>query len=412
MTNFDFTASESLLQDVEEGEDVLQGALTAIRKHLGMEVAYLSEFVGGRSVFRRVDAPGLEHLIKAGDSQSLDDVYCNHILEGRLPEMIPDTAAEPIAVALPITDAIPIGSHMSIPIRLADGQPYGMFCCLSPTPNKSLNARDLQTMRVFADLAARNVNTKLAEKKRSSQTRTRIEDVLARKAFKMAFQPIYDLRRMKPAGFEALCRFSDEPYRSPDIWFGEAAQAGLSSELELAAIEMAASALSDLKEQQYISVNASPDTVSSRPFVKIFSRLPLDRIVLEITEHAPVKDYDLLIKTIELLRRQGMRLAVDDAGAGHSSLQHIVRLRPEIVKLDISLTQDVDVDLARRALVGALMFYSKETNAQIVAEGIETENELDTLKTLGVDKGQGYYLARPADNIRDVNEAAQNQQAS
>ncbi len=114
-------------------------ALQAIRSHLGMEVAYVSEFVDGRSVFRTVDAPGKEALIKPGDSHSLDDVYCRHILEGRLPSLIPDTADEPIAMAMPITKAVPIGAHMSVPIRLPDGRPYGMFCCLSSAPDRSLN---------------------------------------------------------------------------------------------------------------------------------------------------------------------------------------------------------------------------------------------------------------------------------
>lgn len=398
MTAFEHAASETL-QGNEDGEDLLQNALSTVRKHLGMEVAYLSEFVDGKSVFRRVDAPGLEALIKPGDSQSLEDVYCNHILEGRLPEMIPDTAEEPICQSLPITKAVPIGSHMSIPIRLANGRPYGMFCCLSPSPNKTLNPRDLDTMRVFADLAARQVNADLEEKIHRAEKQTRVSDVLNRKAFSIAYQPIVDLAVMAPAGFEALCRFAAEPYRTPDIWFGEAADAGLSVEMELAAIEMAVSVVPELNKHQYISVNASPDTVASKPFLKAFSKLPLDRIVLEITEHAQVRDYDVLMTTIDTLRRQGMRLAVDDAGAGHSSLQHIVQLKPDLVKLDISLTRNVDADIARRALVGALMVYSKETNAQIVAEGIETKEELEALRRLGVNKGQGYYLGRPAPEI-------------
>lgn len=148
--------STKVSRDTEQ-QDVIDSALDSIREHLGMSVAYLSEFVDGRSVFRNVSAPGLEEMIDVGDSQSLDDVYCKHILEGRLPELIPDTAKEPICAALPITEAIPIGSHMSIPIRLPDGEAFGMFCCLSPEPNLSLNSRDLETMRMFADLAAQQV---------------------------------------------------------------------------------------------------------------------------------------------------------------------------------------------------------------------------------------------------------------
>jgi hypothetical protein len=103
---------------ISEPNSTLKRTLEAIRQHLGMQIAYVSEFKNDRSVFRQVDAPGLEALIKPGDSHSLDDVYCRHILEGRLPELIPDTAAEPIAMAMPITAAAHIVSHISVPIRL------------------------------------------------------------------------------------------------------------------------------------------------------------------------------------------------------------------------------------------------------------------------------------------------------
>ena len=104
-------------------------------------------------------------------------------------------------------------------------------------------------------------------------------------------------------------------------------------------------------------------------------------------------------KVLRPLRHAGLRLAVDDAGAGHSSLRHIVQLNPDYVKVDMSLTRNVDSDLARRALIGALLFYTRETSAHIIAEGIETEAELDTLKLLGVRRGQGYLLGRPAPQI-------------
>tara|TARA_R110000787_G_scaffold94105_1_gene196656 strand:+ start:714 stop:2003 length:1290 start_codon:yes stop_codon:yes gene_type:complete len=376
-------------------EDLLQSALSAVRQHLGMDVAYLSEFVDGRSVFRRVDAPGFEALAKVGDSHSLDDVYCQHILEGRLPELIPDTAAEPVAAAMPITQAIPIGSHMSIPIRLKDGSAYGMFCCLSRQPNPTLNARDLDTMRVFAELAARQINNDLADSRQRTEQRGRIEDVLARGALSMVYQPIFDLGQMAPVGYEALCRFTDEPKRTPDAWFNEAAEVGLSERLEMAALTQALAKLPELGADQYLSVNASPDTIVTEAFAALLADQPLYRILLEITEHARVEDYELLLQALEPLRRRGLKLAIDDAGAGYASLRHIVQLQPDIVKLDMSLTRDVDTDAARRALVGALMFYARETSAQVIAEGIETQAEFDTLKLLGVRRGQGYFLGRP-----------------
>lgn len=121
----------ALASDAAGAGDAVRRTLEAVRSHLGMDVAYISQFVAGRSVLREVDAPGSEALIKVGDSHSLDDVYCQHVLEGRLPELMPDTASVPLAASMPITAAVPVGSHVSVPIRLPDGRPYGMFCCMS-----------------------------------------------------------------------------------------------------------------------------------------------------------------------------------------------------------------------------------------------------------------------------------------
>jgi GAF domain-containing protein len=129
---------------------VVQRALAAIRAHLGMDVAYISQFVGDEMVLREVDAPGQETLVKVGDAHSLNDTYCRHILAGRIPELMPNTADHPLAASMPITGALPIGRHMSVPVRLADGSEYGMFCCLGFAPDESLHERDLNMMRAFA----------------------------------------------------------------------------------------------------------------------------------------------------------------------------------------------------------------------------------------------------------------------
>jgi|TARA_S200002703_G_scaffold29313_2_gene25173 EAL domain-containing protein (putative c-di-GMP-specific phosphodiesterase class I) len=398
----------ALGEPTDTSREAINAALSAIRQHLGMPIAYVSEFVGDESVFRYVDAPGLEHLIKPGDSRDLSEVYCLHILEGRLPELIPDTAANPLAQAMPITRQIPIGAHMSIPIHLEDGTPFGMFCCLGPNANPSLNERDLETMRLFSNLAAQQIDKEYAHKRHLQEMRERIMDTLETNAFAIAYQPIVDLGQMHPSGYEALCRFSAEPYRTPDVWFDEAAKVGLSVELELASIRQAVEKIGEIAPDQYISVNVSPSTVISGQFAETFLKLPLDRILLEITEHAVIEDYDRFTRVLRPLRHAGLRLAVDDAGAGHSSLRHIVQLNPDYVKVDMSLTRNVDQDLARRALIGALLFYTRETSAHIIAEGIETEAELNTLKLLGVRRGQGYLLGRPSQQIaHSLNEFSQ-----
>ncbi len=390
------TIVASAQERATETGDVIQEALATVRQHLGMEIAYFSEFVDGRSVFRRVDAPGLEQLVKVGDSHSLDDVYCNHILKGRLPQLIPDTSREPLAASMPITSAVPIGSHVSIPIHRPDGRPYGMFCCLSPKTSPSLNERDLGVMRIFAGLATKQLHGEIERSTSHRHKRLAVETIIEKSEFDIAFQPIFDLKAMELVSMEALCRFRTTPYRSPDQWFEDAAAVGLGIELELAALRTAADYIERLPDDVSLSLNASPEAILGGALHDVLDSRHLQRLVLEVTEHAQVADYDALHRALEPLRRSGLRIAVDDAGAGYSGLQHIVQIRPDIIKMDMSLTRGIDGDAARRALASAMIFYARETGALIVAEGIETESELRTLRLLGVARGQGYLLGRPA----------------
>jgi len=376
-------------------DGMVKGSLQAIRTHLDMEVAYVSELVDDRVVLREVDAPGLEDEIKVGDSHSLDDVYCRHILEGRLPELIADTSSEPVAMAMPITRAVPIGKHMSVPIRMPDGSVYGMFCCLGFAPDHSLHERDMQMMRVFAELAAFEISREREAAKMGKEKEDRIRAVIEKNQIAMVYQPIWDLHAHRPVGFECLARFSGGPSRSPDKWFMEAAEIGLGTLLELAAIRLAQSSLASFPDDIYLAVNASPKTILSGELSDTLVGMPAERIVLEITEHAHVEDYDGLSRALAPLRSRGVRLAVDDAGAGFSSLQHILQLRPDLIKLDMALTRNINLDPARRALASALVAFARNTNSRIIAEGVETASELDALRSIGIEKAQGYFLGRP-----------------
>lgn len=379
----------------EPASDTVKRALQAVRSHLGMQVAYVSQIVGEDSVFQVVDAPGLEALIKAGDSRKLQDVYCRHILAGRLPELIPDTSAEPLAMSMPITSAVPIGAHMSVPIRLPGGRTYGMFCCLSSKADPSLNERDLQMMKAFADLAAFEISRDLEATQERDRKLARTRAALAEGQFSIAYQPIWDIAGARLSGFECLTRFSPAPVRSPDKWFDEAAEVGMGVELEIAAIKAALLAGSRLPDDIYLAVNASPQTILSAELPGALAGLTTERIVLEVTEHAPVSDYAHMRRALQPLREDGLRLAVDDAGAGYSSLQHILHLKPDLIKLDMTLTRDIDRDPARRALASALIVFARETGGRIIAEGVETESELATLRFSGVQFAQGYHLGRP-----------------
>ena len=214
-------------------------------------------------------------------------------------------------------------------------------------------------------------------------------------AMRIALQPILDLSAQRQVGSEALARFAPEPVRRPDVWFAEASEVGLRLELELAAVRAATACLSLVPDDRYLAINVSPSTVRSPGFNLLFSGVPPGRIVLEVTEHAPVDDYESLAAALAAFRGAGGRLAVDDAGAGFASLRHILRLDPDFIKLDGTLTQGIDGHPGQRALANALISFASEIGASIIAEGIETEADLAALRALGVPFGQGYLLGRP-----------------
>jgi EAL domain-containing protein (putative c-di-GMP-specific phosphodiesterase class I) len=375
---------------------LVKRSLEAIRAHLGMDVAYLSEIVGDESVFREVDAPGLEHLAAVGNVRSLEDVYCRHILEGRLPELMPDTSAFPLAVSMPITQAVPIGAHVSVPIRRPGGELYGMFCCLSAESRPSLNERDLHIVRAFAGLVAEEIERDAATTEGHAAKRAAVKGAMLPGGMAIHLQPICDLVDGRPRGYEALSRFAGPNARTPDRWFADAADVGLGVELECAAIAAAVRLLPLLPADTTLSLNASPTTVVSGALDALFNVAEPERLVLEVTEHADVGDYDELCRHLERLRARGVRLAVDDAGAGFSGLQHILKLQPDSIKLDMALIRGIDVDPARRALASAMQSFARQTGAMLVAEGVETAAERKTLIALGFMRGQGYLLGRPA----------------
>jgi EAL domain-containing protein (putative c-di-GMP-specific phosphodiesterase class I)/AmiR/NasT family two-component response regulator len=216
-------------------------------------------------------------------------------------------------------------------------------------------------------------------------------------ALRMVFQPVLDLQRGSVVGVEALARFPVEPYRPPNEWFDDARRAGLGDELELAAVRAALRQLDVLPPEVFLAVNLSPECVASRNLAKVFDAVDGRRVVLELTEHTRVQDYALLLPRLDELRLQGVRIAVDDTGAGYAGLQHILELVPDILKLDLQLIRGIDADPIRRALTSALVNFAAELGAGVIAEGIETPAELATLQSLGVDWGQGYLFARPGD---------------
>lgn len=247
----------------------------------------------------------------------------------------------------------------------------------------------------------RTLTLELSQQRSMAAARERIDQVLTDDAVDIALQPIVDLAYGRTAGVEALARFRDE--RGPDVWFSEARETGQCLDLDLLAFRTALDTFPLLPDDVYLSVNATPALLTDRRLhdTVLGSGLPLDRLVIEVTEHVEIFRYDEVTAALTPLRERGVRLAIDDTGAGYASFSHVLHLRPDVIKIDRSLVAGVHRDPARRSLIMALVLFALDLGAAVTAEGVEDARELETLRDLGVDHAQGYLLARPTTQRAD-----------
>ncbi len=251
------------------------------------------------------------------------------------------------------------------------------------------------TAGVIDELIERGADRRRADSQRR-ETQVRIRRSIDQPdGLMIHLQPICSLGRGAVVGFEALSRFAAAPVTPPDRWFAEAEEVGLGLTLELLAVKKALALLPNLPAPVYLAVNVSPATAISEGFSMLIERCDATRVVVEITEAAPIDDYDQFAGSLRRVRRLGVRLAVDDAGAGFASLRHILNLVPDLIKLDGTLIAGIEGDRARQALAAGLISFAEVLGASIIAEGIESEGQLAALRALGVECGQGYFLARP-----------------
>jgi EAL domain-containing protein (putative c-di-GMP-specific phosphodiesterase class I) len=377
----------------------VEHAVELVRSSLQMDVGFIFELIDDNLFIRQICTKDVRSPIQIGDSIALAEEYFRKMVEGRLPELIPDTAAVPEAMAIVVTREVPIGSHLGVPIRLRNGQIYGTFCCFNFQANASLDERDLQMMKVVADIVAYQLDVDLERHRARTDKTKRIQAVIqSSEEPSIVYQPMFQLSDMTLVGAEALARFQDEPQRSPDGWFMEADEVGLKTQLEIKAARSALARYRSLWKRgplHYLGINSSPQMITEGRMLEIIEGFPTEKIILEITEHDYVEDYDEFSHALAPLRRSGVKIAIDDAGAGYSSMCHILNIRPDFIKLDISLTRSINTDRWRRALARALVEFGRDTDCKIIAEGVETDGEMNTLRELGVHAAQGWLLGRP-----------------
>lgn len=250
------------------------------------------------------------------------------------------------------------------------------------------SARDI-TVAVEADQDSARRHRQVAARA------ARVQSVLAGAGPRIELQPIFALDTGMVFGFEALSRFDPPSDRAPDEWFAEAAEAGLGTELEVRAIANAVALAHHLPQGVFLSVNVSPSTLDSAEMDRTLAPIACEHVVIEVPECAAVADYALLKSVLKRVRERGARVAIDDAGTGYAGLKQLVELAPEFIKLDRAVTRRIDTDPVNRARAAGLVRFAADIGATLIAEGVETTQELTALQELGIQYAQGFLLGRP-----------------
>jgi EAL domain-containing protein (putative c-di-GMP-specific phosphodiesterase class I) len=377
-----------------DGRLGLDRVLALAHCHLRLDAVFLAELTGTGQVFRAVagDVTAFEAILADGGRG--DRSYCGQLVAGAIPSLIPDTAADAGVSDLAVTHRAPIGSFIGVPVRLSDGTSYGALCGLGHAADYTLDERDVRFMSMLGEL----IVPELDEQRAQERLRADIMRLVDTDRVDIAYQPIIDLREERCIGIEALARFPD-PFGPPDETLIAAKTVGLSLELERLAIRNAWQIIPYLGPRQFLALNVSPEAlVELARRANLRTDLPLDQLVVEITEHAAVESYAALHRELTPLRRRGLRIAVDDAGAGFASLRHVLELQPDFIKVDRSLIHGIADDHARRVATGAFLSLAVDLGATVVAEGIERPADLRAVRDLGLHTAQGYLLGEPTMN--------------
>ncbi len=386
--------------------DAVHRLLYVARTQVRMQVAWVSEFVGNDQVLRYVDAEPGSDAPQEGACLPMGGSFCARVLDESFPRLIPNTRAVPEAALLDVTAQLHIGAYVGVPLLGPTGSVVGMLCAIDGQPCPSLDERDVTALLLLAqvlhDLQQRALSAAEAVAEREG-LRQALSGVLAGHGRSPVLQPIVDLRTDRAVAAEGLTRFtapspvsSDGHPRTPAQWFDDAARLGMRDELELATAQAVLDRLDTVPPHVSLCVNLGPDLLLSPRLEELLAGRPLSRIVLEITEHAPIADYARLTAVLAPHRAAGLRLAVDDAGAGYASLKHIVAVRPDLIKIDMTLIRGADGDVVRQVLLSALAGFALATGVRLVAEGVETAAELRAVADCGIDLVQGYVLAAPS----------------
>ncbi|EFC82286.1 EAL domain-containing protein [Parafrankia sp. EUN1f] len=325
----------------------------------------------------------------------------DRILSGELPSLLPDVRGDPRTSDLPVVRELGIGSYAATPIVDTEGQVYGLLGGLSRQPCPTLHQSDGGFLRLLASFLTEFVIDLRQQWESRSAVWRQIRRLLDQGAPDVVFQPVVELATGRVVGVEGLARFLTGRHGPEDL-FAAAGMVGLRPELEMAAVRNTLRVLPSVPGGVILTVNASPDTVTSGLIDVIVGTGAPERVAVEITEHDHIGDSQELLMATEALRGHGTHIAVDDVGSCYSGLEQLLHLRPEVIKMDRFITHRIHLDPARRAVAAGLTKVAAEIGGSVVAEGIESIPEFEAVADAGIPYGQGFLLGRPTAEIGEA----------
>ncbi|MGY1619752.1 EAL domain-containing protein [Geodermatophilus sp. SYSU D00691] len=360
--------------------------LDTARERVGTDVAYLADFTDREQRVRLV-AGHLDTVdIAAGLSAPIEGTFCVRVLSGLVPPVV--NAAGRDSRTRDLAEPVGIGAYVGAPIRAADGRAVGMLCCLSQSERAQLDADSARFVEFLAELVSQRIGV-LDDEERA---RDRFVEELPGRGMRTVFQPIVEIGSGRTVAYEALTRFDGADTATV---FAQAALSGRGTIIERVALAAVLDVLDARPLDVPVSVNLSPDALVDADVLDLLLTDRPQVVGVEITEHRPIRDYTAVLRVRERLRRAGLPVSVDDAGAGYASLRHVLRLEPDTIKLDAGIVSGVHADPARQALVTAMVGFAEGIGASVVAEGVEVPAERDLLAARGIQLGQGWLWGRP-----------------
>lgn len=380
-------------------EQSLLSLLRTARTKLRMEVGFISRFDGDMRTFYLVDsAPGVD-IVRSGGSDYRGESLCQRVVDGRAPQLIGDAQLTSGASDLTAVKLVPVGAHISVPIVFSDGSVFGTFCVFSRYSIPELNYRSLAMCRVFADVVSALIEEASAlpqyESHDWAKKKIEVAELLTKGGLKYTPAPLINLNTGKQQGVELISYLikTTPNIASPVLLMHEAVRLGLAKLIGVHLIEQVIATLAATPSETYVAINITPELLAGFDFMEWLNQETCGRIIFEISEHDRVSSYYDLKRILQPIRQSGIRLSIDNAGAGFASMQHILQLQPEFVKLDGGLTCGIASDSGQQAMLQALLLFSRAQGCTLIADGISNKQDEEYLLHAGISVGQ--YIKQP-----------------